>query len=228
MSLKKAARPAVMATAVVAVAGGTLLSPSPSPSATAQEPGPRYELIENGVRFSFAVSAMGGWERFTVASGKKPRGRISLNRSIEGPQGAEGIIYWSSFPHGDHADPCARVLAPSTGRSAAALAAAVATAPGTRLVEGPSNVTLGGRPAKHVVLTVRTNRKKVGCDPGFFYRWANHRLGGAFWHVHAGDTMQAWVATVNGTRLFLAAATSVHSGQLDQEIRTIVGSVRFD
>jgi hypothetical protein len=226
MSLTIVARLAVVAAAAgVAVAGVTLLSPLSPPSATAQQPGSRYALIENGVHFSFAVSTIAYWERFTVATGTKPRGRISLNRSIVGAQGAEAIIYWTSFPHGDYADPCARLLAPSIGRSAAALAAAVATAPGTELVKGPSNVTLGGHPAKRVVLTVRKN---IGCDPGFFYRWADHPLGGAFWHMHAGDTMRVWIVSVNGTRLFVAAATSVHSGRLDEEIRKIVGSIKFD
>src|SRR5207342_118507 len=117
-------------------------------------------LIENGVQFSFRAPT--SWERFRVATGEHPRGPISLNRSIVGPQGAEAIIYWTSFPGGDYADPCADLLAPSIGRSAAALAAAVATAPGTKLVMGPSDVTLGGHPAKHVVLKVRKN---VGCDP---------------------------------------------------------------
>jgi hypothetical protein len=223
--MSSVARLAVTATAaMVTVVGLTLLSPSSSSSATAQQPGSRYAVIENGVRFSFAVSTIAGWERFTVATGKKPRGRISLNKSIVGPQGAEAIIYWTSFPHGDYADPCADLLTPSIGRSAAALAAAVATAPGTKLVKGPSNVTLGGHPAKHVVLTVREN---VGCDPGFFYSWPNYRSGGAFWHMFAGDTMQVWIINMSGTRLFIAAVTNVHSGRLNKEIQQIVDSIRF-
>jgi len=82
---------------------------------------------------------------------------MSLNKSVVGPQDAEAIIYWTSYPRGDHADPCARVLSPRVGRSAADLAAAVSTAPGTKLVNGPSDVSVGGHPAKHVVLTVREN-----------------------------------------------------------------------
>ncbi len=129
---------------------------------------------------------------------------MSLNKSVVGPQDAEAIIYWTSYPRGDHADPCARVLSPRPGRSAADLAAAVSKAPGTKLVQGPSDVTLGGRPAKHVVLTVREN---VGCDPGFFYTWRPQRLG-AFWHTtDVGDTIRVWIVAVGGKRLFIAAAT---------------------
>jgi hypothetical protein len=102
-------------------------------------------VTEQGVRFSFNVPTT-GWERHRVSTGKRPRGPISLNKSFEGPQGAEAIIYWTSFPDGDYADPCARLLGRSVGRSAAALAAAAATAPGTELVHGPAKVTLGGHP----------------------------------------------------------------------------------
>ncbi len=217
--------PVTVAVATLAVVAIALLVPSSPRSATAPQRGSRYAVIENGVRFSFAVSTIAGWERFTVATGKKPRGRISFNRSIVGAQGAEAIIYWSSFPDGDYADPCARLLGRSVGPSAAALAAAVATAPGTRLVKGPSSVTLGGQPAKNVVLTVGKN---LGCDPGFFYSWDNYRLGGAFWHMSAGDTIRVWIVAVDGMRLFIAAATSVQSESVNKEIQQIVESIRFD
>ena len=147
---------------------------------------------------------------------------MSLNRSVWGPQGAEAIIYWTTFPHGEYADPCARVLSPRVGRSAADLATAVSTAPGTKLVKGPSDVTVGGRPAKHVVLVVR---KKVGCDPGFFYTWRTG-WGGAFWRTtDMGDTIRIWTVAVDGKRLFIAAATK--GGVLNKEIQQIVESIRF-
>ena len=223
--MSNVARVAIAANAVVVVAvvGIALLSPSSSPAAMAQQPG-RQKVTENGVRFSFKVPS--GWERFTIASGKNPRGPISLNRSIVGPQGAEVIIYWTSFPDGDYADPCARVLNRPIGRSATALAAAVATAPGTELVKRPSDVTLGGHPAKYVALKVRKN---VGCDPGFFYSWDNYPQGGAFWHMHAGDAMQVWLVDVDGTRLFIAAAVAKGwlTASLKKEIRQIVESLRI-
>jgi hypothetical protein len=242
-NMNDVAKAAIATTAaMVAVVCVSLLLPSSSPSATARlgssptaaslglisdSHGARQTLTEQGVRFSFKVPTKAPgerswWERFRVATGKYPRGPISLNKSFVGPQGAEAIIYWTSFPDGDYADPCAQLLAPSIGRSAAALAAAVATAPGTKLVKGPSDVTLGGHPAKHVVLAVRKN---VGCDPGFFYSWANYPLGGAFWHMNAGDTIRVWIVAVGGTRLFIAAAT--RAGALEEEVQQIVESIRF-
>ncbi len=210
--------------AMVAVVGISLLSPSSSPSATPQS-GSRHAVEEGGVRFSFRLPTYGGWEKFS--SVPADGGPISLNKSIAGPQGAEAIIYWTSFPHGDYADPCARLLNRSIGRSAAALAAAVSTAAGTTLVQGPSNVTLGGRPAKHVVLTVRKN---VGCDPGFFYTWRD-RQSGALWPVTSvGDTLRVWIVNVNGRLLFIEAATTRQgSGSLPlkTEVQQIVESIRF-
>ena len=188
-------------------------------------------LTEAGVPFSFRVPR--GWEDFsTIPTKKSPRGPISLNKSSEGPQDAEAIIYWTSFPEGDHADPCARELATSIGRSAASLAAAVSTAPGTKLVKGPLNVTVGGYPAKHVVLTVR---KDVGCEPGFFYTW-REVSGGAFWRTTVvGDTIRVWIVPVRGTRffkrtrLFIAAATREDANaMLKTEVEQVVGSFRFE
>jgi len=184
----------------------------------------RLTVTENGVRFSFNVPR--GWERHSgIATGKSAGGPISLNKSVVGSQGAEGIIYWTSFPDGEYADPCVRLLPLSTGRSAAALATAVSTAPGTRLVRGPSDITVGGRPAKHVVLTVR---ETVGCDPGFFYSW-RFVFGGALWPATGGgNTIRVWIVAVNGTRLFIAAVTNEEAtSRLKKEIQQIVESIRF-
>jgi hypothetical protein len=191
----------------------------------------RPVLTEAGVRFSFRVPR--SWSRYnTIPTKKSPGGPISLNKSIAGPQDAEAIIYWTSFPNGDHADRCARELAPSIGRSADSLAAAVSTAPGTTLVKGPLNVTVGGHPAKHVVLTVR---KHVGCDPGFFYTWPDVSGGDLWPTTSVGDTIRVWIVPVAATsfykrtRLFIAAATKEDAdAKLKREVERIVGSFRFE
>jgi hypothetical protein len=142
-----------------------------------------------------------------------------------GAQDAEGIIYWTSFPDGDYADPCARLLPLSIGASAAKLSTAVSRAPGTKLVKGPSDVTLGGLPAKHVVLTIRKN---VGCNPGFFFTWRAVD-GGTLWtNTRVGDTIRVWIVTVNKTRLFIAAMTNANATpDLKKEIQQVVESIRF-
>ena len=185
------------------------------------------EVTEEGVPFSFMVPTTAGWEKFSsISTDKSAGGPISFNKSIVGPQGAEAIIFWTSFPDGDYADPCPRLLSPPVGSSAADLAAAVSTAPGTELVTGPSNVTVGGRPAKHVALTVREN---VGCDPGFFYTWRDVN-GGALWSTTGvGDTIRVWIVDVDGTRLFIEAETTKQAvGGLEQEVQQIVESISFE
>jgi hypothetical protein len=186
----------------------------------------RHALTEEGVRFSFRVPTV-GWERFSsISTDKSAGGPISINKSIAGPQGAEAIIFWTSFPDGDYADPCARLLSPPVGPSAADLAAAVSVAPGTKLLTGPSNVTMGGHPAKHVALTVRED---VGCDPGFFYNWRDV-YGGALWpKTGVGDTIRVWIVDVQGMRLFIEAETvKGFSRELEQEVQQLVESIRFE
>jgi len=192
-------------------------SPTPADAAS-PSPVSRQALTVGGVRFSFNVPAS-GWER---------PGRISLNKSdpsaVDG-QDAEAIIFWTTYPEGDIADPCAN-LRSIRGPSTAELAAAVATAPGTELVTGPSYVSVGGHPATYVVLIVR---KDLGCDPGYFFTW-DAVLGGAFWlRTVPGDTIRAWIVEVDGKRLFIEAETSTQAtAGLEQEIQDIIGSIRFD
>ena len=176
----------------------------------------RVSRTVGDVRFSFLVRTV-GWGAF---------GRISINKSISGPQDAEAIIFWATFPEGDTADPCFQVLSPDAASSAGSLADAVAKAPGTDLVRGPLDVTLDGRAAKHVVITVR---EQVGCKPGFFYEWQDERVGALWPKTRVGDTVRVWVVEVGGTRLFIEAETSRGAdAQLEDEVEQIVQSIRFD
>jgi hypothetical protein len=196
----------------------------------------RHSLTVDGVPFSFSVSTHtdDGWADY---------GGVSINKSISGPQTAEGIIYWTGFPDGAHTDPCGQMLRLQVGSSAADVAEAVAIAPGIELVERPSDVTVGGRPAKHVVVIVRED---VGCDPGYFFSWYETR-GGPFWgRTYPGDTINVWIVDVDGTRLFIASeihrddypgasgpdvlteTEKTRLDRLEQEIQQIVDSIRFE
>jgi hypothetical protein len=220
---KPARAPSSQAAGQVATAGDGSPTPVASPSPTPPGVGPlgrlpRSTRIVGGVPLSFRLPARSqGWERF---------GDISINKSIVGPQGAEAIIFWTTFPDGDIAEPCAALLDPRDGRSAADLAAAVATAPGVELVSGPSDVTLDGRAAEHAVLIVR---ERVGCDPGFFFSWEDV-YAGAFWRgTPIGSTIRAWTVDVDGTIVFIGAATSkLADADLEGEVEQIVGSIRID
>jgi hypothetical protein len=198
---------------------------------------PTTTLTVEGVTFSFRDPGFwpaGSWERHGAIGGH--RGPASINKDLIPSQPAEAIIFWTGFPDGEYADPCANLLAPPVPQSAADLAAAVAAAPGTELVTGPSDVTLGGHPAKHVVLTVRED---LGCDPGFFYTWQAGFQGTNWTRTDVGDTIRVWIVDVDGTLLFIEAENKTRwvdpyekrksvLRQLTREIEQIVESIRFD
>jgi hypothetical protein len=175
----------------------------------------RRELTVGGVPLSFRVPAP-GWERF---------GDISINKSIAGPQGAEAIIYWTTIP-GDYANPCVDVLGMPVPRTVTALAAEVATAPGTELLAGPSNVLVGGRRGKHVELLVDQD---LGCDPGYFFIWHDMEAGALWPATEVGHTISVWVIDVGQTPVFIAAVTSEEATEgLEHQIGVITRSIRFE
>jgi hypothetical protein len=180
----------------------------------------------DGVRFSLTVSRpqlpRSGWENGPHIGGKS-HGML-ISKSTHGPQGAEVVIFWTAFPRGSEATPCSPLL-PAIGRSPGAVAAAVARAPGVHIVKRPSRVTVGGRPARFVMVTVR---KDLGCDPGFFFTWRT-TLGGAFWtETDVGDTIRMWIVDVGGKLLIFEAETKDSRNRVAQEIRSIVGSIHFE
>jgi hypothetical protein len=222
------------------VVGGPQTTASPSPSPTVRpSPSPtpagvnrglddytidQPSLYVDGVPFSFRVPSA-GWEPF---------GSLLISKSVAGPQGAEAMVFWAGFPDGTYADPC--INAPIEQWTAEDVAAGVAAAPGTELVTGPEDVTVGGYPAKHVVVVVRED---AGCDPGFFYNW-KAQTGGAMWvTTELGDTIRVWVVDVHGTLIFVAgethrdlrpgvAITDGGRARLEQEIQQIVDSIQFE
>lgn len=185
----------------------------------------RVSRTVEGVRFSLSVPRT-GWENGPHEQiGDKSRDRsLYISKSTVGPQGAEAVIFWTGFRDRREAVPCARLLSSAIGRSSADLAAAVARAPGTKVVRGPTRVSVGGRPAWRVVLTVR---KDLGCDPGFFFTWPD-QMWGAFWPgTDVGDRISVWIMDVGGTRLFIEAEVKYRGLGIEQEIAKIIGSIRF-
>jgi hypothetical protein len=194
----------------------------------------------DGVRFSFSVPAPNpyGWETGHPPEPLHDNGEFSgfrsgshyISKFISGGQDAEAVIFWPSFPAGEQADPCPNLPSPRVGVTAADLAAAVAAAPGTELVAGPSDVTVGGQPAKHVVLIVRDD---LGCDPGYFYTFETHTRGDECWGAcwggpGTGDTIRVWIVDVDGTPFVIEAETRPNAGSaVEQEIQQIVDSIRF-
>jgi len=203
--------------------------PLPTPRAVTPSPDPpnvrvRHSLDVDGVRFSVGTRL---WSLRGVTPDTEPgfMQGLYVSQSIVGGQDAEAVIYWTGFPDGVHADPCATLLNLRARASAADLAAAVSTAPGTELVTGPTDVTVGGRPAKHVVLTVRVD---LGCDPGYFFTWQDSQ-GGQFWRgTDVGDTIRVWIVDVDGTRLFIGGETHRNGAILEEQLQQIIDSIRFE
>ena len=139
------------------------------------------------------------------------------------------FLFWDPAPKGVYADLCAHRLSPPAGPSTADLAAAVSTVPGTDVVSGPSNVTLGGRPAKRVVLKVRKDNKCAGGDGGFYLWYGDVQKGEIRYATALGVTLRLWIVDVNGTRLFIEAESyEGASPKVDQEIQKVVDSIQFE
>jgi hypothetical protein len=169
----------------------------------------RHEAAVAGIAFSFAIQAP-GWSIRTEFGG------LQLWRS----EGGAGLIIHA--PNRVYADPCRGVLAPPVGPSAAELAEAVATIPGAAAT-GPFDMTMGGYPAKHVLLVVRAD---ADCAAGPFFLW-RAALGPAR-HTKGGHTIRVWIVDVAGTRLFVEAETPPGTTlELDQEIGLLVDSFVF-
>jgi hypothetical protein len=201
------------------------LAPTPSASALPAYPAlqavgiGRHSVSVSGVPFSFDVPGI-GWESHAHY----------LSRNTVGPQGAEAIIFWTAFPSEIDYVSCNDLLGSSVTASLTDLAGAVAAAPGTDVVTGPSDVTLGGRGAKHVTLFVTYS--SVGsnaCGPGFFYSWPADDMGAMWTDTIPGDTIRVWIVDVDGTRLFVEAETHWNAGPVvESEIQHIIESIEFE
>jgi hypothetical protein len=217
------------------VGGGPAVSPSPSPSPTPSptpSPSPtpaavfppsgdlaigRHPMTLAGVPLTFNV-AISGW----VSNGE-----WGIDRSTGmAPDGA-GFIFWSTqTPVGVFVDPCANRRGPSLGSSAEDLAAAVASLPGVDLVSGPSDVTVGGYPAKHVAITIRED---IGCRAESFNLWYAPREDLARYASELGSTIRVWIVDVNGKLVWIDGETYKGAGPgPGQEIQQIIDSIQFE
>jgi hypothetical protein len=220
------------------VVGASAASPSPSPRTFPASSGTYLSgkrsltVADVPLTFDLPVSSDRPWPWEAL------KDDLYISKNTVGPQGAEAMILWTGFPDSTPARPC--LLDPSTSVSAEDLVEAVATAPGTKLVSGPEDVTVGGQAATHVEVTVDRDAflegvtggartRTMGCNPGYFFGWEADD-GGAFWQeTLPGDTIKVWIVDVDGTLLFIEAATHPEAAAgLDAEIDDIIDSIRFE
>ena len=218
--------------------GEPSVTPTPQPTATPEATpaafvyppaGPlaigRHPLTVQGVPLSFSLPTS-GWS-------VDVNGFIIKDTAVAGTQPA--FLFRS--PVNIYSDPCTQTpLSPPAGPSAADLAAAISTAHGTDATE-PSDVTVGGRAAKYVVLTLPEDSGCFGEDPNHFYLWYNDCAGTPSVNAEncyrygtaAGDTIRLWIIDVDGARLVIEAETRKSaSSEVQQELQQIVDSIQFE
>lgn len=246
------------------IQGGDGAVPTPPPSATDSPrptptmlpsagyseipPGDRQSLAVDGVPLSFSVPSEGwfpGIQRDAFGLSLRAD-TLYIAKNTAGGQRAEAVVFWTTWPGGVNTGPCHSLLGQPIGLSAADLVAVMATAPGVDVVTGPSDVTLGGHEAKHVVLTVREH---LGCDPGYFFTWPDECSGDCWIVTQVGDRIEVWVVVVDGRRLviegettrqgvwvvdpdgtrrFIEETTDYTDEELQREVQQIVESIRFE
>jgi hypothetical protein len=156
----------------------------------------------------------------------RSNGEFGIEKAAGISSDGAGFILWpDESPVGVYSDPCGSVTGPPLGTSAAKLADAVAKVPGTDLVSGPTDVTVGGHPAKHVVLTIRED---IGCTPEAFYLWYGPSNGNARYATEKGSTIRVWIVDVDGKIVWIDGETYKGAGpQPGKEIQQIVDSIQF-
>jgi hypothetical protein len=201
--------------------GGPAVTPSPTPSPTATPtPSPTgapqaafppegplaagtHTAVLEGVTVSFTVPGP-GWEA-------NPGGFIGKGSS--GSPEDFALALWDNAPDNVYSDPCAHTRqSPPPSHTTAGLAAAAAAIPGTDLVSGPESVEVGGRPAQHVVFTVRED---LGCDPMDAYLWVydgNVAANNWHWASGLGSTHQVWTIDVDGKVIWIDAESFKGAG----------------
>lgn len=210
--------------------GGQNVSPSPSlspspvasptPAAFPSEGdlamGQRHSVTLGGKRVSFTVPTA-DW----VSNGSFG---IEKRAGI-GPDGA-AFIFWEHTPDRIFRDPCQQATAPSIGSSIADLAAGVTSVPGVEVVDGPTDVTVGGHAAKRILTMIPED---IGCDAVDFHLWTAPGDGFGRYATQVGMTIRTWIVDVDGTTVWFDAETYEGAGpEPGHEIQQIVDSIQFD
>ena len=208
------------------------LTPAPTPTAAAvisappaTEPpipaaGPltvgRHGVTLEGVHFTLAI-ANPGWVS---------NGLFGFDKGPITPTGG-AFILWEHDADGIFADPCKEIEAPKVGPSAAEIAAAIASVPGTELVSGPTALTIGGKPAQEVIIRIPD---VIPCPPNEFYLWYDDSLpDNARYATEPGFTIRVWIIEVDGKRVQLDGETYKGAAPAaGAELEAIVKSIKFE
>ncbi len=198
------------------------LAPTSAPTATPSDPpffpaGPiesgRHSIVLSGESLSLDFPRS-GW----ISNG--------TFRTFAGA-GHAAFIFWTDPPTNVYSDPCTQQpLDPPAGDTPGELAAAVSSIPGTDLVEGPTDATIGGQPAKVVSIRIRED---VDCSNTAFSLWYSGEPSEGRWPDTLGETVTVWIIDVDGTIVWIDGSVSPNATPtLPEEMQQIVESIRFE
>jgi hypothetical protein len=181
------------------------------------EIGQRYPMTREGVKLSFAV-ASSGW---TSGQG------FFVDRGTENAPDGAALIFWPGTPDNVYGDPCTKTpLSPPAVKTAAGLAAAVSRVKGTTLVSGPTDTTIGGFPATHVVIRIPPS---IPCKPGEFQLWYDgDPVGNGRYAQGFDETLDVWIVDVRGTLVWIDGETYKGAApDLAAGLQQIIDSITF-
>jgi hypothetical protein len=187
------------------------LVPSPEPSEAGWLSGTlgsgRVQATNEGVRFSFVTPE--GWVRTEFDS---------MIRKLDSSAGYPWIGFINPFDS-VATDPCAGE-ATRVGPTVNDLATGLTTIPGTS-ADAPVNATVGGLPAKLVVLSIDDD---VPCPPNSFWLYGPDSA----YPNSTGSTIKVWIFELDGERYVIHVDETVPGDEIAQEIQQIIDSIRFE
>ena len=203
-------------------------SPSPSPS-----PGelPVGSLVAGTTYVIDDPVGVGSQRIFlTVPAGWEAIDTLWVYKNVLGG-GDFDLGVFPSLIGGVHADPCrwqGSSVDPPVGPTVADLAFALAAQAGS---SSPTDVTVGGHPAKKVELVIPDGIDKDACDDGDYGRWFfgdDRTTKGPFTYVN-GQHDTVYILDLDGTRqvidtMYVPGTSAANLAELDQ----IIASIRFE
>ena len=185
----------------------------------------RNSFSQNGIPFSLEFTRP-GWRSRGL---EVPPDGGSLVKADESPEEI-WLLLWSI--DGVYGDPCGHVPAAPVSPSPAELAAAVAAIPGFDVLRSPEDVTLGGRPAKHVQVKLRDD---IPCLPREFAMWYDDVRCDVDdpcyrWATAPGHQVNdIWIFEVDGAHIWIEAETFDNAAPgTHEEVEQIISSIEFE
>ena len=116
----------------------------------------------------------------------------------------------------------------AVGDSTEDMAAALA-AQGTREVSGPTDVTLGGYPAKRIELSVPAGIEVTTCDDGEMRGWPSSASDESTgWVPRLGQTEVVYIVDVDGARVLIGTTRGPEASEGNvAELESVIESIRF-